>query len=87
MNDFIQVMILILSGFSFWLATGISYEQRKKGAIIGILAQVFWLIETARRLQWGMFILSLWYVWIFIRIILNEDHFARNRSRVKFNSK
>jgi len=74
MDNFIQFMILFLSGLSIWLATGNTRRKKITGSIVGIVAQTFWLIDTVRHGQWGMVILSIWYFFIFLRILYNESN-------------
>lgn len=80
MNNFIQVAILGLSGLAIWLATGNSSREKKAGAAVGVVAQVFWIIETYNSNQWGMLLLSGWYMVIFLRILINEGNATEDRT-------
>lgn len=77
----IQLIILFLSGLSIWLATSKIKRDKIFGSSIGVVAQVFWLIETYTNNQWGMFILSFWYLIVFLRIILNEGNLTKKRTK------
>ena len=54
-----QASILILSSAAMWLIAMPSLAWW--GFIVGLAAQPFWLIETLRAGQWGMFANSLIY--------------------------
>ena len=69
--DILQGAILALSGLSMLL---LAYRPRA-GALLGLLAQPFWLVSTWLSGQWGMFLLSLVYTWSFAA--MTWRHYSR----------
>ncbi|MBU1001896.1 MAG: hypothetical protein KKE73_05190 [Proteobacteria bacterium] len=53
-----QIILAVLSGSGIFL---IAQGSLFAGCILGLAAQPFWIRETYRARQWGMFALSLWY--------------------------
>lgn len=53
-----QVLIALLSGAGVFF---VSIGWMVSGCALGLMAQPFWVRETYRARQWGMFALSLWY--------------------------
>jgi len=66
----IQTAILILSGLAIWLATTKQPVYRLIGGCIGLIGQSFWLYETFVKIQWGMFLLSIWFLIIYVKTII-----------------
>lgn len=58
----IQAAILVLSGISIWLV-GRKEKWSRWGYITGLCSQPFWIYTTFLSGQWGMFLLSIWYVY------------------------
>lgn len=73
MDNLIQLAIVSLSGLAIWLATGDTKREKMTGASVGVIAQVFWIIDTVKHDQWGMVMLSFWYLFVFLRILYNES--------------
>lgn len=59
----IQAAILVLSGAAAFLATRGTPAALAWGCALGLLGQPFWLVSSWRNRQWGIFVLSLWYLW------------------------
>jgi len=55
-----QAWIMLLGGAAIWLTTS-SGDLARWGVLLGLISQPFWLVETFRQAQWGMFLLSLFY--------------------------
>lgn len=56
--NWLQILLAVLSGSAiFFIAQG----SLLLGCALGLAAQPFWIRETYRARQWGMFALSLWY--------------------------
>jgi hypothetical protein len=87
MNDIIQLSILVTSGLAIWLSTSDIPKRKKLGAFCGIGSQVFWLKNTLEHNQWGMFLLSIWYLIIFIRILINESYTSKHRKSARAYTK
>lgn len=65
-----QAAILILSTASIWL---IAVPQAGIwGWVVGLAAQPFWLIETYRARQWGMFLNAVMWSGAFVAGLLNH---------------
>jgi hypothetical protein len=62
----IQTMIFLLSCPAFFLVGCEAPELRLIGFWCGLLSEPFWIYETARKKQIGMFMLSIIYggIWI-----------------------
>lgn len=58
-----QGIILITSALSIWFVSR-KESWGRYGFLIGFLGQPFWLIETYKSKQGGMFLLSLWYFYV-----------------------
>ena len=59
-----QALIGITSGLAIWLISDDKNPRRQRwGWLIGLLGQPLWLYATWQSKQWGMFVLSLWYIY------------------------
>lgn len=63
----IQTIILITSMASVWL---IGCNSLLEAALIGLIGQPFWLYETHRKKQWGIFLLSVFYCAAWFRTVI-----------------
>ena len=63
----IQLAILILGAVGVGLMA-ISDDAARWGIAFVLAGQPFWIIETRRNRQWGMFALSIWFTlaWGFV---------------------
>lgn len=57
-----QVFILLSSCSAIWFV-GRKEEWKRWGYIFGMIGQPFWLIETFKGEQWGIFVVCLWYTY------------------------
>lgn len=64
-----QIAIFMLTGLAIWLITMKNPTARMIGGCIGLIGQGFWLYETFVNHQWGMFILSAWFMFIYAKSI------------------
>ena len=71
MNNIIQFIILVLSGFSIYCLNSKSDKIKFYGAVVGIIGQPFWLWTSWNSGQWAIGILSLWYMYSYYRGIRN----------------
>lgn len=71
MENIIQFIILILSSLTIYLLTRLD-KYSKYAFIIGLICQSFWIYETLNKFQWGMFLLSLFYVYCYLKGIYKE---------------
>lgn len=72
--DFLlQLAIVLLSGAALWMITSVDQETVRRGLIVGLASQPFWIAATWRGLprQWGMFLVALAYTLIWLRGIFN----------------
>jgi hypothetical protein len=65
-----QSAILILSAAGIWLLS--CRDAGRWGWIVGLSAQPFWLWETLRAEQWGMFANALVFTAIYARGLVNH---------------
>ncbi len=62
----IQSIILILSSLSIYLIS-LNNSKTKYGFLLGLFAQPFWLYETFINKQYGMLLLTLFYIFSYIK--------------------
>ena len=67
LDDISQILILSTSGATIFLLSSENKIKRKQGYIIGLFGEPFWIISTIINEQWGIFILSLWYSFNFVK--------------------
>ena len=59
-----QWAVAILGGLAIWLISDDRDPDRLKwGWTAGLISQPFWLYATWKSGQWGMFALSVWYLY------------------------
>ena len=74
-NNLIQAAILILSAAAIYLvALPDGDPQRRWGYAIGLAAQPLWIWTTWHARQWGMLLLTLFYVAVWLSGVMR--HFA-----------
>jgi hypothetical protein len=61
-----QAAILILSGAAFILICSSRAKTRRLACCLGIPSQAFWIHATWSSSQWGMLLLSLVYLGVYI---------------------
>ena len=61
-----QAAILVLSGSAFILIRSSSAQTRRIACYLGIPSQAFWVHATWSASQWGMLLLSLVYLGVYI---------------------
>jgi hypothetical protein len=64
----LQVVIFLSSALAMWLLASPVAHHRRIGGLVGIAAQPFWMIATAREGQWGMFALAFLYLAAYARV-------------------
>lgn len=73
----LQTALLVLSAIAVALvAHGTTARWILAGNIIGALSQPLWLVATWRSRQWGMFILSFFYLGVWSLGITRHLHAA-----------
>jgi hypothetical protein len=75
-----QYLIGLIGLFSIFLVTRENRKVSRWGNFVGLFGQPFWLIETWRSGQWGMFALSLGYTIFFLH---GCTFLLENRIRVR----
>ena len=70
-KHFVQINIFIFSSISIYYLSSNLEGAQKLGFIFGVISQPFWIYETYRSKQHGMFLLSLWYSFFWVRGLLN----------------
>lgn len=68
-KDVLQFILLFLSSVSIWCFAGIKYKRL--GFMVGLCSQPFWVYATYESGQWGMLLLSFWYIFNHIRGLYN----------------
>lgn len=58
----IQIIILVSGAVAIYLLN----TKNRWGCVVGLLSSPFWLYETATHEQWGMFALSIFYMYAWI---------------------
>ena len=58
---------IFLTGAAAILLTVEGGDWLRWGALVGLVGQPFWLWDTAKKRQWGIFALSLWYAEVYAR--------------------
>lgn len=58
-----QSLLLLLSGSAAWCVTRGTPGAAVVGCALGLLVQPLWLWSSWRARQWGIFLLSVWYLW------------------------
>jgi len=71
----IQLIIVLSGAITIAFLSTKQIQIRRWGFIIGLLFQPFWLYANYTAQQWGMFILSIWYLICFIEGI--HTHFIK----------
>jgi hypothetical protein len=78
----IQIAIAFLGGIAAWLSFSPSASHKRWAGVVGLASQPFWLIETYRHAQWGMFALALVYSASFCRGLWLTRHVWRTKQGV-----
>jgi len=72
-----QIFILFFSSLSIFYLSG--KKNIKCGFILGLCGQPFWLYTTFVSEQWGIFLVSFWFVFNYIRGLINcETNIEKN---------
>lgn len=62
---FCQAMIVSCGAASIWMLNTKHY--RRLGAVIGLIAEPFWLWTAIHHRQWGIVLLCFWYSYAYIQ--------------------
>lgn len=65
----IQAGLLICSAAAIAMTTRSSLMIRRAGAVIGIVGQTFWFMWLDPKKDFGAFILAVWYLGVFGRVL------------------
>lgn len=80
----IQIVILLTSALAVWLVNQ-NNKLSKWGSVLGLIGQPFWLYSTFSSQQWGIFLLSLFYMYCWGQGVYNNfikgkwtvDHYSQ----------
>lgn len=75
----IQFLIMVLSGITIYFFS--TKDKYRWGFITGLINQPLWIYTTWESGQWGMFLVSLWYVAMYIRGIRNHRKIGISNGR------
>ena len=64
MNNIVQFLLLVTSAVAVFLTQQQNENLKKFAPIVGLISQPFWIYATYNANQWGMFILSIFYILI-----------------------
>lgn len=70
-NTIFQIGLLVLSGLTIYYLT---HGHALKGAIAGLISEVFWFGVALTSEQWSILILTFWYSYCFVTLIQTELH-------------
>ena len=59
-NIILQCIIFGLTGSGLWLTGSDDLKQQRRGFLLCLLGQPFWLWDTFHHQQWGMLLLCIW---------------------------
>lgn len=62
-----QIFLMIFGGLAIYLVNDKSPNLRKYACIFGLASQPFWLYASYKSQQWGVFIISFWYAFAWLR--------------------
>lgn len=62
MDQINQIAIPLFGCTAIWFVSR-KEKWKRWGYIFGVIGQPFWLIETFRSEQWGIFFMCLWYTY------------------------
>jgi hypothetical protein len=66
----LQIIIVVTSALGIWLVTR-EEDWKRWGYIIGLIGQPFWLYSAIPNKQWGIALLSLFYIYSWSQGIYN----------------
>lgn len=72
MNDFVQVMILLMSAATAYFLCHKQGSVRRWGYVVGFLSEPFWLYAAWAAGQWAVVLLVFWWAGNYIRGALNN---------------
>lgn len=70
-DSVIQILIVVLSCSAIWMVNQ-DKPWARWGNVAGVLGQPLWLYTTFINEQWGMFILSLFYLYCWLQGVYNK---------------
>ena len=77
----IQAIIAITGILSIWLVNDERREWARWACIIGLIGQPFWIYSSLENEQWGIFVLSIIYVFAWLRGL--KQYWLSTDSQVK----
>jgi hypothetical protein len=69
--DFIQIGLVFFGAMAIFLLSCKNEETRRWGYVFGLISQPFWFWAAIESGQWGIFFLSCFYTFSWIRGIWN----------------
>lgn len=62
-----QFAIALTGVAAIWLSQDKRESWRRYSCVLGLIGQPFWFYSSWKAQQWGIFILSIFYTWAWIR--------------------
>ena len=67
----LQIIILMSNVFIIWCLSSPNTSLQRMGHIVGIVSSPAWVITTFLHGQFGMFVLTFWYMFCYYRGLKN----------------
>ena len=61
-----QLGIAFFGVIAIWLSQDTRYNSRKWSSVFGLIGQPFWFYSAWTTQQWGIFVLSILYTWVWL---------------------
>lgn len=62
-----QFAIALTGVAAIWLSQDKRESWRRYSCVLGLIGQPFWFYSSWKAQQWGIFLLSIFYTWAWIR--------------------
>ena len=67
----VQILIVVFSGSAIWFVNQ-DKSWSKWGNVLGLIGQPLWLFTTYSNEQWGMFALTIFYIYCWAQGVYNK---------------
>ena len=73
-----QILIACTGAVAIWLSQDARESWRKYACLFGMAGQPFWFYSAWQGEQWGIFILSFFYAWAWLKGV--RTHWLKHKS-------